>query len=234
MPAPARESSIPVHVGIIMDGNGRWAKARGLPRSEGHREGLNTAKAIVKAAEELGVLFLSLYVFSTENWKRASDEVGFLMRLIKQHLSAELDFYRANGIRVLHSGDPEGLPADVLREIREVEADTAAFGRMTVNLAINYGGRDEIARAARRRSAAGIEPSVEALRGAMDHPELPDPDLVIRTSDELRMSNFLTWESAYSELWFSPKLWPDFTRDDLAAAIAAYANRDRRFGGRAR
>jgi undecaprenyl diphosphate synthase len=153
------------------------------------------------------------------------------MGLIKQHLSAELDFYRSNGMRVLHSGDCSGLPKDIVAEIREVEAETASFQRMTVNLAINYGGRDEIVRAARRLAAAGIEPSEESLRGAMDHPELPYPDLIIRTSDEKRMSNFLIWEAAYSELWFSEKYWPDFDPEDLRMAVQAYASRERRYGG---
>ena len=222
---------LPKHVGVIMDGNGRWAKSRGLPRTEGHREGLKTAKVIVKAAEDLGIKVLSLYVFSTENWKRARDEVGFLMGLIKQHLSAELDFYRANGVRVLHSGDADGLPGDIVREIREVEVETSSFEKMTVNLAINYGGRDEIVRAACRLASAGVAPSEETLREAMDHPELPYPDLIIRTSDEKRMSNFLLWESAYSELWFSEKYWPDFKPEDLAKAIDAYTSRERRYGG---
>jgi undecaprenyl diphosphate synthase len=226
-----KDGAIPEHVALIMDGNGRWAKARGLPRTEGHREGLKAAKAVVKAAEEMGIGFLSLYVFSTENWKRTTEEVGFLMGLIKQHLSAELDFYRSNGLRVIHSGDAGGLPADIAREIREVEAETAAFDGMTVNLAINYGGRDEIVRAARRLAATGTPPSEESLRGAMDHPELPYPDLIIRTSGEKRMSNFLTWQSAYSELWFSEKHWPDFGPADLALAVDAYGRRERRFGG---
>jgi undecaprenyl diphosphate synthase len=225
------ESSVPAHVGIIMDGNGRWAKSRGLPRTEGHREGLKVAKRIVQAAEDLGIKYLSFYVFSTENWKRTTDEVGFLMGLIKQHLSAELDFYRANRVRVLHSGNPAGLPADIVEEIRAVVADTALFDRMTVNLAINYGGRDEIVRAARRLAASGTVPSEESLRGAMDHPELPYPDLIIRTSDEMRFSNFLLWESAYAELWFTAKLWPDFGPEDLAEAVEAYKGRERRYGG---
>ena len=231
MAGVTKESSFPAHVGIIMDGNGRWAKSRGLPRTEGHREGLKAAKRIVRAAEDLGISYLSFYVFSTENWKRASDEVGFLMGLIKQHLSAELDFYRENRVRVLHSGDIDGLPADIAEEIRSVVADTASFDRMTVNLAINYGGRDEIVRAARRLAASGTEPSEEALRGAMDHPELPYPDLIIRTSDEMRFSNFLLWQSAYSELWFTAKLWPDFGPEDLARAVEAYKGRERRYGG---
>jgi undecaprenyl diphosphate synthase len=222
---------VPIHVGIIMDGNGRWAKARGLPRTEGHREGLKAAKTVVRAAEGLGIKVLSLYVFSTENWKRTTDEVGFLMGLIKQHLTVEFDFYRSRGIRVLHSGDPEGLPLDVVTEIRKVEADTASFSGMTVNLAINYGGRDEIVRAAKRLASSGTEPSDEALRSALDHPELPDPDLIIRTSDEMRLSNFLLWESAYAELWFTEKCWPDFGPADLALALEAYASRERRYGG---
>jgi undecaprenyl diphosphate synthase len=226
-----KEIEVPDQVGLIKDGNGRWAKARGLPRTEGHREGLKAAKAVVKAAEEMGVKFLSLYVFSTENWKRTTEEVGFLMGLIKMHLSSELDFYRSNGLRVIHSGDAEGLPADIAREIREVEAETASFGKMTVNLAINYGGRDEIVRAARRLAASGASLSEESFRGAMDHPELPYPDLIIRTSDERRMSNFLIWQSAYAELWFSEKYWPDFGPEDLATAIEAYRGRERRFGG---
>jgi undecaprenyl diphosphate synthase len=229
----SREKSIPAHVGIIMDGNGRWAKQRGLPRTEGHREGLTVAKRIVQAAEERGIKVLSFYVFSTENWKRTTEEVGFLMGLIKQHLYAELDFYRNNKIRVLHSGNRDGLPKDIVAEIDRVAAETARFDRMTVNLAINYGGRDEIVRAARRLASSGVEPSEASLRAAMDHPELPDPDLVIRTSNEMRFSNFLLWESAYSELWFCPKLWPDFGPADLDAALDAYMGRDRRFGGTA-
>jgi undecaprenyl diphosphate synthase len=231
MAEAAKQSGLPRHVGLIMDGNGRWARARGLPRTEGHREGLKTAKLIVKAAEELGIEVLSLYVFSTENWKRAADEVGFLMGLIKQHLSAELGFYRANRLRVLHSGDIDGLPKDIAAEIGEVEAETSSFDRMTVNLAINYGGRDEIVRAARRLSEAGVAPSEESLRGAMDHPDLPYPDLVIRTSDEMRMSNFLLWEAAYAELWFCDKYWPDFRPEDLRSAVESYASRERRYGG---
>jgi undecaprenyl diphosphate synthase len=228
------DRSVPAHVGIIMDGNGRWAKARGLPRTEGHRRGTENAKVIVKAAIDLGIECLSLYVFSTENWKRAADEVGFLMGLIKQHLTAELDFYRQNRIRVAHSGDPSGLPAEVVAEIRQAERDTASFDRFTVNLAINYGGRDEIVRAVRRvlAGAGGAPIDEAAISAAMDHPELPDPDLIVRTSGELRLSNFLLWESAYAELHFSDKYWPDFGPEDLAEAVSVYGQRERRFGGR--
>jgi undecaprenyl diphosphate synthase len=221
----------PAHVGIIMDGNGRWASARGLPRTEGHREGLETAKRMVTAAGDLGIKVLSLYTFSTENWKRTKEEVGFLMGLIRRHLTAELDFYRQNRVRVVHSGDPDGLPEDVVAEIRNVEADTASFDRLTVNLAINYGGRDEVLRAVRRLEARGERVDETTVRSALDRPELPDPDLVIRTGGEMRLSNFLLWESAYAELWFSPKLWPDFAPVDLSAALDDYRRRDRRFGG---
>ncbi|MGO8694555.1 MAG: polyprenyl diphosphate synthase [Rectinemataceae bacterium] len=218
-------------MGIIMDGNGRWAKAHGLPRTEGHREGLETAKRIVKAAEDLGIRMLSLYTFSTENWKRAADEVGFLMGLIRRHLAAELNFYRENRVRVLHSGDPNGLPPDIVAAIRSVEADTAEFDNIVVNLAINYGGRDEIVRAIRKLTDQGTAITEAALSAAMDHPELPDPDFIIRTGGELRVSNFLLWESAYSELCFCPKLWPDFGPEDLALAIDEFCGRERRFGG---
>jgi undecaprenyl diphosphate synthase len=226
-----QERALPVHIGIFMDGNGRWAKARGLARTEGHREGLKTAKKIVKAAENLGIKYLTLYTFSTENWKRAEEEVSFLMGLIKSHLSAEFDFYRENGIRVVHSGDIDGLPDDVADEIRKVVADTAHYSSMVVNLAINYGGRDEIVRAARRLSSRGLEITEKSLSSCLDQPEIPDPDLLIRTSGEMRLSNFLLWESAYSELYFTPRLWPDFDASDLEKAITEYRGRDRRFGG---
>jgi undecaprenyl diphosphate synthase len=215
-----------------MDGNGRWAEERGLPRTEGHRRGTENAKTIVKAAIDLGLGCLSLYVFSTENWKRAADEVGFLMGLIKQHLSAEFDFYRANRIRVVHSGDSAGLPPDVVGEIRRVERDTASFDRFTVNLAINYGGRDEIARAVRKLAASGAAIDERSIASALDHPELPDPDLIVRTSGEMRVSNFLLWESAYAELYFSGKYWPDFGPEDLAEAVRDFGLRERRYGGR--
>jgi undecaprenyl diphosphate synthase len=217
-----------------MDGNGRWASARGLPRTEGHRQGLETAKRIVRASIDLGIRFLSLYAFSTENWRRTSEEVGFLMGLIKRHLAAELDYYRANEIRVVHSGDEEGLPSDVVEELQRVATDTSGFDRITVNLAVNYGGRDEIVRAARRILAGPIladSISEASFFGAMDRPELPEPDLIIRTGGEMRMSNFLLWESAYAELWFSPKPWPDFGAEDLGMAIDDYGTRQRRFGG---
>lgn len=231
-----RNNVVPRHVAIIMDGNGRWATERGLARTEGHREGLATAKRIVAAASELGVAYLSLYTFSTENWKRAKDEVGFLMTLIRKHLSSELDFYRKNKLRVVHSGRREGLPTEILAEIDSVTRDTAAFPGMLVNLAINYGGRDEIIRAFKKltESETATSPtsiSEEALRSLMDQPEIPDPDLIIRTGGEYRISNFLLWQSAYAELYFSDRFWPDFSREDLEAAFASFSGRVRRYGG---
>jgi undecaprenyl diphosphate synthase len=225
--------SLPRHVGIIMDGNGRWARARGRPRSEGHLEGLTAAKRVTAAAAELGIRWLTLYTFSTENWRRAEEEVSYLMFLIRSHLRNEFDFYRANRIRILHAGDADGLPAEVVREIRSAEADTAGFDGLTVVLAINYGGRDEIVRAVRRAGAAGAAGTIteEALRAHLDLPEVPDPDLIIRTGGEQRQSNFLLWQSAYAELYFSPKLWPDWDRADLLAALEEYGHRSRRFGG---
>ena len=223
-------SPVPPHVAIIMDGNGRWATARGLPRTEGHRQGLTAAKRVVAAASRLGIKYLSLYTFSTENWKRTQEEVGFLMNLIRVHLSSELDFYRRNRIRVVHSGSREGLPSEILKEIDEVSADTAGFPGMVVNLAINYGGRDEILRAVARCGEGRTLTEIDIVN-ALDHPEIPDPDLIIRTGGEMRLSNFLLWQSAYSELYFSKCLWPDFDEPDLSDALEAYAARDRRFGG---
>ncbi|HWR10901.1 MAG TPA: polyprenyl diphosphate synthase [Rectinemataceae bacterium] len=228
-------STLPAHVAIIMDGNGRWAAKRGLPRTEGHRQGLVAAKKIVAASSRLGIRYLSLYTFSTENWKRAVEEVGFLMMLVKNHLSSELDFYRQNKIKVVHSGCRNGLAADILAEIDSVTRDTASFPGMVVNLAINYGGQDEIARAVGKIAAARNDDadrfSMENIRQNLDHPEIPDPDLIIRTGGEIRLSNFLLWQSAYSELYFSGCLWPDFGEEELKASLDDYAARDRRFGG---
>jgi undecaprenyl diphosphate synthase len=231
--APIDHGKLPRHVGIIMDGNGRWARARGKPRTEGHLEGVKAAKRVVAAAVESGLAYLSLYTFSTENWTRAQEEVSYLMFLVRSYLRKEYDFYRQKGIRILHSGDLERLPRDVVKEIEEVTRDTARFTGLTVNLSINYGGRDEIVRAFHRFMARGaVEPlTVESFRGYLDHPELPDPDLIIRSANERRLSNFLLWESAYAELYFSPKLWPDWGGEDLLDALAEYGRRSRTFGG---
>ncbi len=224
-------STLPGHVAIIMDGNGRWAKLRGQTRTQGHKQGLEAAKAVVKRASELGIPYVTLYTFSTENWKRTADEVGFLMNLIKTHLRSELDFYAANGIRVLHAGDLSGLPPEIAREIVDVGARTAHFKRTSVILAINYGGQDEILRGIRKIPETAIKNlTAEDFASYLDIPELPPVDLMIRTGGEKRISNFLLWQSAYAELYFSDKLWPDWTGDDLSASLEEFATRNRRFG----
>jgi undecaprenyl diphosphate synthase len=223
---------LPTHLGIIMDGNGRWAQARGLGRTEGHKEGLQAAKRITKAASDAGIRVLSLYVFSTENWKRAEQEVSFLMFLLKSNLLKEWDFYRENRIRVVHSGDLARLPSEVQADIRQVQTDTAAFEGLTVNLAINYGGQDEILRAVRRWEADPKHDPMAAgvLERYLDQ-KLPPVDLLVRTAGEQRLSNFLLWQSAYAEFHFSPKFWPDWTAEDLSMALKDYEGRQRRFGG---
>jgi undecaprenyl diphosphate synthase len=223
-----------MHVGIIMDGNGRWARQRGLIRTQGHLEGLKAAKRIVKAASDMGLEYLTLYAFSTENWKRTVDEVGFIMGLVKQYLRDEMNFYRQNRIRIRHAGDAVGLPPDIAGEIAAAAADTQDMSGLQVILALNYGGRDELVRAVRRLAAQGqdMQAATEKdIAACLDNPDVPDPDLIIRSAGEYRTSNFLLWEAAYAELYVSTKLWPDWTGEDLAAALDEYRVRDRRFGG---
>lgn len=224
-------NNVPKHIGIIMDGNGRWASQQGRPRTEGHLEGVKTTKKIVKKAAELGVGCVSLYVFSTENWRRTQEEVGFLMRLITKHLRDEYSFYRENKIRVVHSGDLAELPEDVQHEIAGVEKDTARFTEgLVVNLLINYGGRAEILRSVERLIKAGDEINEQSISRCLDQPTLPELDLVIRTAGELRLSNFMIWQASYAEYYFIDKLWPDFSTVDLELAIAEFLRRHRRFG----
>jgi undecaprenyl diphosphate synthase len=229
-----------------MDGNGRWAQGRNQIRTQGHLEGLSAAKRVVKAASNMGIRFLTLFAFSTENWKRTAEEVGFIMGLVKRYLAKEMNFYRENRIRIRHTGALESLPRDIVQEIRSACEDTRNFEGLQVILALNYGGRDEIIRAIRRflddagmaenRGAGemdwGVSPITEEIfRQYLDNPDIPDPDLIIRTAGEYRTSNFLLWEGAYAEYYFSGKLWPDWTGEDLAAAIRDFGQRDRRFGG---
>lgn len=223
---------VPEHLGIIMDGNGRWAQARGLDRTKGHLEGLKAARRVTQAAADAGVGVLSLYVFSTENWKRSTEEVGFLMGLVALHLEKEFDFYRQLGLKVVHSGDREALSGDVRRTLDRVIAQTSGHTGMTVNLVLNHGGRDEIVRAVNRwaQAATGQAFGAADLRQNLDVPSLPDLDLMIRTGGEMRLSNFLLWQAAYAEFVFSAKLWPDFDALDLRAALKEYAGRGRRFG----
>jgi len=230
---PVRDG-VPRHVGIIMDGNGRWARRRGAIRTQGHLEGLAAAKRVVRAASDMGIRFLTLYVFSTENWKRTVSEVGFIMGLVRRYLRAEMDFCRENRIRVRHAGDMSGLPPEIAGDVSDTIEDTKHFDGMQVILALNYGGRDEILRALGRLAAGGADMSAitEAdVASCLDNPDVPDPDLIIRSAGEYRTSNFLLWEGAYAELFVSPKLWPDWTGEDLAGAINEFRSRDRRFGG---
>ena len=230
------KDNLPMHVAFIMDGNGRWAKNQGKARSIGHREGLESAKRIVKAASDMGIRYVTLYTFSTENWKRAEDEVSFLMGLIGRHLKKEMDFYCKNEIRVVHSGNISGLPENVQKEINSVVESTSIFSGTSVNLSINYGGRDEIVRAVNRwlKSEAGknnLKITESAIVDNLDCPDFPDPDLIVRTAGEKRLSNFLIWQCAYSEFFYSDKLWPDWDSSDLEDAVLSYQKRNRKFGG---
>lgn len=228
----------PAHVAIIMDGNGRWAKARGLPRLAGHRAGVEALRRTVRAAPDLGISYLTVYAFSSENWSRPKSEVSDLMGLLKLFIRRDLAELHQNGVRVRIIGDKAGLQPDIRGLLEDAEALTAANDALTLVIAFNYGGRDEIVRAARRLAAAALrgEIAVEAIDadlfgGTLDTADIPDPDLVIRTSGELRLSNFLPWQAAYSELVFLPCYWPEFGRDHLAEAIRDFAGRERRFGG---
>ena len=234
------KSRVPVHVGIIMDGNGRWAQKRGLPRTAGHKQGVNTAREIIKAAARAGVRWLTLYTFSTENWKRTAEEVSFLMGLLKAHLRAEFEFYKKEQVRVLHLGDKSALSTDVRREIETVEKESAGFTGMNLVLAINYGARDEITRAVKkmleeqsrtqRENSAATTMEAGDLPRFFDIPLLPDADLIIRTGGEKRLSNFLLWQAAYAEFDFTDTLWPDYTDEEFYRAIADFQKRHRRFG----
>ena len=226
------------HVAIIMDGNGRWATNRGWPRLVGHRRGAERVKEIVNACPDLGIRWLTVYAFSTENWKRSTEEVLGLMSIFARYIEREADRLAAEGVRMRFIGDRSRLDAKLQRLMSGIETRTAGFSRLNLTVAINYGGRDEITRAARalaRDVAEGrIAPSDvtdAAITARLDTADLPDPDLVIRTSGETRTSNFLPWQTAYSEYEFTPTLWPDFTVDELASIVARFGNRDRRFGG---
>ena len=232
----AEKESLPAHVGVIMDGNGRWAQQRGLPRNAGHEAGEAALFDTVEGALELGLRWLTVYAFSTENWKRPPSEVRFLMNFNRDLLLRRGDELHDRGVRVRFIGRrARPVPARLVEMIEQTEAKTARNTRMTLQVAFNYGGRAELVDAARRiaeDAAAGklgrvTEKSVQAR---LYEPEAPDVDLLIRTSGEQRLSNFLLWEAAYAELVFTETLWPDFTRRDLAAAVAEYQRRQRRFG----
>src|SRR5687768_4219715 len=225
---------LPRHVAIIMDGNGRWAGERHLPRVEGHRAGVDSVRDVVETSARLGLKVLTLYAFSVENWKRPAAEVSTLMMLLKRYLRSELNTLLRNNIKFKVVGRMEDLAPDVQQELRDAEERTAGNGGMQFNIALNYGGRAEIVEAARRMLVDGVTPdALDETRFAsyLYTAGQPDPDLLIRTSGEMRVSNFLLWQIAYAEIWVTDTLWPDFRQRHLLEAIVAYQKRDRRYGG---
>jgi len=222
-----------LHVAIIMDGNGRWAKARHRPRIFGHQEGVKTVRRIVEDAADLGIKYLTLYSFSTENWTRPKAEIAALFNLLRQYVEDDLDTLNSNNVRIRIIGSRVGLKSDLLELIKRVETTTQENTEFHLNIAFNYGGRDEILRATAKAVKDGkdLKTLTEAeLTPYLDTAEIPEPDLVIRTSGEKRISNFLMWQTAYSEFVFTDVLWPDFSKQDLQDAISDFQNRERRFG----
>jgi undecaprenyl diphosphate synthase len=234
----ATGTKIPRHVAIIMDGNGRWAEARGLPRFAGHTAGVEAVRRTVRASIELGIQFLTIYSFSTENWSRPEAEVSFLMGLMRRFIRSDLADLHKNGVRIRMLGDRDRVDPDLLALMDEAVDITSANTALTLVIAFNYGGRDEIAKAARRLARQVLDGTLpldainpDAFTAALDTHGLPDPDLLIRTSGEERLSNFLLWQLAYAEFLFLDVLWPDFDRQHLERALQEFRTRDRRFGG---
>jgi len=234
----AQAASIPTgadrgarHVAIIMDGNGRWAKRRHLPRALGHQRGVEAVRTLVRAAREMGLEVLTLYAFSSENWRRPADEIADLMGLLKRFIKSDIEEFVANGVHLKIIGDFKALPADIVDLIEDALARTADNRGTTLVIALNYGSQQEIARAAAAAAAKGpVTP--EAIEAELFTADLPPLDLLIRTSGEVRLSNFLLWQAAYAEFWFTDVLWPDFTPAHLEEALASFAQRERRYGGR--
>jgi undecaprenyl diphosphate synthase len=229
---------IPRHVAIIMDGNGRWAQQRGLPRTMGHRKGVEAVREAVRAAGDAGVSYLTLFAFSSENWTRPETEVNDLMGLLKAFIRRDLAELHSENVRIRVIGSRDNLRGDILPLLIEAEETTSRNTGLTLVIAFNYGARDEIARAARKLAAKAVRGEITldeidavALDRELDTSDIPDPDLLIRTSGEERLSNFLLWQAAYAELLFVPEFWPDFSREIFYAALETYARRDRRFGG---
>ncbi len=234
----AAGEGLPTHVAIIMDGNGRWAAQRGLPRFEGHRKGIEAIRRAVRTASDCGIRYLTVYSFSAENWRRPEEEVSFLMGLLKRFVRHDLAELHSNNVRVRIIGEREGLAADIRLLLEEAEQLTRGNTGLTLVIAFNYGGRQEIVNAARalaRKVKEGLlDPEaidMDTVGAALDTRDIPDPDLVIRTSGEQRVSNFLTWQTAYSEFVFLSVFWPDFDEASFQAALDEYRRRDRRFGG---
>lgn len=223
--------NIPNHIAIIMDGNGRWAKKNNRPRVFGHKAGANTLRKIVKYCGELGVKYLTVYAFSTENWKRSQEEVSALMTLFKTYINSEKKVLLENKIRFMVSGREEGVSKSLLKAIKDLEEETSKDYTMTLNIAFNYGGRAEIIDAIKKASELGEEITEENFSKFL-YNDIPDPELIIRTSGEFRISNFLLWQLAYSEIYITDVYWPDFDEEELEKAIISYNKRERRFGGR--
>ena len=226
--------ALPTHVAIIMDGNGRWAKKRGLPRSAGHTAGAATLKSVARYCNKLGIRYLTVYAFSTENWKRSQEEIDGIMEILRANLMNTVSF-KDDNMRLTFIGDRSRLAPDLVELIEKAEADSRNATGTQVNIALNYGGRDEIVHAVRRVVEEGLAPDAiteQTITDRLYTAGIPDPDLVIRTSGEFRFSNYLIWQTAYAEFWIADVLWPDFSERDMDAAIAAYGARDRRFGGR--
>lgn len=227
------QADFPLHIAIIMDGNGRWAQARHRPRVFGHQAGVKTVRKIVEDAANLGVKYLTLYSFSTENWTRPKAEIAALFSLLRQYVKDDLETLNKNNVRVRILGSRKGLKPDLLDLIERVERRTENNTEFHLNVAFNYGGRDEILRAIAKASEAGVDLSTLSegdLTSYLDTADIPEPDMVIRTSGEARVSNFLLWQAAYAEFIFTDVLWPDFSKSDLEAAIAEFQTRERRFG----
>ena len=230
---------LPVHIGFIMDGNGRWAKKHHLPRSAGHRAGANTLRNITRFCNQIGIRYITVYAFSTENWKRSEEEVNAIMDLLMEYLKNADELLGGENARIRVIGDVSALSQELQQEIARVERDNQNHTGMTVNIALNYGGREEIVTAAKhfaaevqsgKRTADELTPAL--FNQYLYTADSPDPDLIIRTSGEMRLSNFLLWQCAYSEFWFTKTLWPDFSKKEILAAILNYQKRQRRFGGR--
>jgi undecaprenyl diphosphate synthase len=226
-------SQVPLHVAIIMDGNGRWARERGLPRLAGHRAGVDNLRRVLEAASEFGIQYLTIYAFSTENWSRPPDEVRGLINILEEVIDRELKSLHRNGVQLRHIGRLDGLSPALQAKVHEAVNLTRDNHRLILNIAWNYGGRDEIVQALRRILESGVAPDEvdeELVSHHLYTAGIPDPDLIIRTSGELRVSNFLIWQGAYAEWYVTPAYWPDFGRDELLEALWEYARRDRRFG----
>lgn len=229
------EDNFPDHLGVIMDGNGRWAEVRGKSRNRGHRAGMQTLKKMLETIELTPIKTVSLYVFSRENWKRSEEELNGLFNLLRQFYKSEYPKLKKRGVKIIHSGDSGGLEADVVRIMRTMVEETVDNTGKVLNLCLNYSGRDELTRAVRKIVAEGIpeeEITESVLYDHLDNPDAGCIDLLIRTSGELRISNFSLWQCAYSEFYFTDVYWPDFTDEHLAKAILSYQSRERRFGGR--